>query len=274
MNLETHPGVEDRPGQRGSLLLAFEPRGGRTALTGRHASTPFGAVRAGYPDGSGTAEVQVTNPSGGILGGDHLEMEVSLAPGAFATILTQGATKAYRGPASGQNAVFDLREDSFLEYLPHHLIPYAGSNFRQVSEFRLAGDSTLVCWEAFSAGRVARGERFGYESLSSRTRIFREGAPQVVDGFDIRGGGDPFGGHSYVGSLYILAPADLTALAEKLHEVLNRIGALASASTLSAGLCAVRVLSTRAQELYLGINACRAISRSFLDLAPPPREVW
>ena len=273
MSLETPLGV-NRTGQRGSLRLVFEPRGAKTALAERHASTPFGAVRAGYTDESGAAEVQITNPSGGVLGGDRLEMEVSLAPGASATILTQGATKAYRGPVAEQNAVFGLGSGAFLEYLPHHIIPYGGSNFRQTSDFRLAADATLIYWEAFSAGRVAREERFGYESLSSRTRIFREGLPQVVDGFELSNEGEPFGGYSYVGSLYILGPLDLSSLAEGLHEVAAGGGALASASVPADGLCVVRVLSGNTRELYRTLNACRMACRAYLDLAPPSREVW
>ncbi len=261
-------------GQNGLLSLRFESRRGRTALAGRYASTPFGSVRAGYPDDSGAAEVQVTNPAGGVLGGDRLEMEVSLGPGSAATIITQGATKAYRGPVAAQNAVFNLEEGAFLEYLPHHLIPYAGSNFRQAAEFRLAGDATLICWDAFAAGRVARGELFGYKSLLSRTLISKEGVPRAVDGFELSGGGDPFGGYRYMASVYVLSPADLPPLAEKLHEALAGPGTLSSASTPEAGLCAVRMLSRRAQELYRGLNACREISRSYLDLAPPPRQVW
>lgn len=201
-------------------------------------------------------------------------MEVTLASDTAATILTQGATKAYRGSVAEQNAGFELGEDTFLEYLPHHLIPFGGSNFRQMSEFRLAKNANLFYWEAFSAGRVARGERFRYGSLSSRTRIFRCGVPQVVDGFELSGGGEPFGGYSYMGSLYILAPANLSPLAEKLHEVLVRSDALASASVPSDRLCAVRVLSEKAHELYEALNACRTIYRAHLNLPPPPHQVW
>jgi hypothetical protein len=178
------------------------------------------------------------------------------------------------GAYSEQCAVFDLGKDAFLEYLPHHLIPYAGSNFRQVSEFRIDADATLFCWEAFAAGRVVRGERFEYESLSSRTRIFRERMPQVMDGFDLSGVGEPFGGYSYMASFYVLAPADLSPLADELYEALGGAASLASASAPSYGLCAARIFSSRAQELYRSLNACRVVVRSFLDLSPPPREVW
>ena len=264
-----------RLGQRGSLRLAFEFQRGRTILSGRHASTPFGAVRASYPDASGMAEVHITNPAGGVLGGDCLNMEISLAPGSAATILTQGATKVYRGDVARQDAFFEVGENALLEYLPHHLIPYAGSSYRQITEFSLAEGATLVAWDACAAGRVARGERFGFDSLINRTRVFREGAPEVVDGFKLSGGGEPFGGYSYLGALYLVSPENLSSLAEKLHSSVSSIpGSLSSASVPAPSLCVVRALTRDAPTLYRTLNECRATARSLLGFPAPPRQVW
>lgn len=101
--------------------------------------------------------------------------------------------------------------------------PFARSAYRQETEVRLAGDSTLLIWDAFSAGRVACGERFAFDGLYSRTRIFRDGSPEVVDGFELLTGGEPFGGYSYLGAAYALAPRDLDPLVEGLHEALSRM---------------------------------------------------
>ena len=163
-----------------------------------------------------------------------------------------------------------------MEYLPHHLIPYTSSNYRRTTQISLAGGATLLTWDAYSAGRIARGERFAYGRLSSRACITRDGAPVVVDGFDLAAGGEPLGGYSYLAGLYVLAPVDLSPLTEELHTALlsgaPRI--LASASAPSSGLCAVRVLARDATALYRALNACRDASRAYLGLAPPPREVW
>ncbi|MEJ7633043.1 MAG: urease accessory protein UreD, partial [Rubrobacteraceae bacterium] len=179
------PRGRGRTGQRGWLRLSFEKRSGRTVLVEKFASAPFGAVRANYPDGSGMAEVQITNPSGGILGGDHLEMEVAVAPGASATVITQAANKAYRGAGSSQRAVFRVEGGPFLEYLPHHLIPYPNSDYRQTARFHLVPDAALIAWDAFAAGRVARGEMFAFTRLRSQTEIHRDGIPEAIDGLDL-----------------------------------------------------------------------------------------
>ncbi len=270
----TTPTHTRRTGQQGSLRLSFARREGRTVLAGRYTSSPFGAVRANYPDGSGVPEVQITNPSGGILGGDLLEMEISLAPGSSVTLLTQAANKAYRGETASQRAHFRIGEGAFLEYLPHHLIPYAGSDYLQETTFDLTPDSTLITWDACAAGRVARAERFAFGTLHNRTRISRDGVPEVVDGFELAGGIECFGGYSYATTAYILAPKNLEPLAEELHDLLADVpGALASSSVPSRGLCATRALTNDAHTLYRLLNRSRDLARRFMGLPDPAREI-
>ncbi len=231
-------------------------------------------MKANYPDGSGIPEVQITNPSGGTLGGDRLGAEVHLAPGSPATVLTQAANKAYRGVEASQKAVFRVGEDAFLEYLPHHLIPYAGSNYSQETTFHLAPDATLLAWDAFSAGRVARGERFAFDRLRARTGISRDGRTEAMDGLDLAGGDERFGGYSYTAAVYILAAGDLGPLAEELHDLLAGLsGALASASAPAPGLCVARILTDGAPELYRALNGVRALVRESFGFPAPAREV-
>lgn len=261
-------------GQSGWLRLSFEPLGARTVLRERFASAPFGAVRANYPDGSGMPEVQITNPSGGILGGDCLEMEVVLASGASATVITQAANKAYRGVGASQRTVLRVESGAFLEYLPHHLIPYSDSAYHQETTFNLAPGATLISWDAYSAGRVARGERFAFERLSGRLQVRCDSIPEVIDGFDLTGGAEHFGGYSYTASAYVLSPHELGPLAEGLHESFSFTpGVLASASAPSPHLCAVRLLTHDASTLYRLLNNTRDIARQHLGLLAAARAV-
>lgn len=275
MRLDAAPGAV-RTGQRGLLRLQFERRGERTVLAQKFASSPFGAVRAYYPDGFGRPEVQITNPSGGVLGGDHLALEISLAYGASATVLTQAASKAYRGRESVQRAEIRLEEGALLEYLPHHLIPYPGSSYRQTTSFDLAPDAALITWDAYAAGRIARDERFTFDTLHNRTTILRDGAEIAIDAFHLPGdaGHEPFGGYSYLASAYVTAPADLAPLAERVHDALVRTpGTLASASAPAPDLCVVRILTHDATALYTSLNHVRETARTFVDLPAPTRPI-
>jgi urease accessory protein len=208
------------------------------------------------------------------LGGDRLELDVALAPGSAATVLTQAANKVYKGAEARQNTTFHVGEGGFVEYLPHHLIPFARSSYRQETKFYLAKDATLLFWDAFCAGRVARGERFAFDRLSGRTRIFREELPEIVDGLDLLPGGEPMGGYSYLGTAYVLAPRNLEPLAEELHKVLSGTSRmLASASAPASRLCVARILAWDATTLYRALNACRATARTYLNLSPAALEV-
>lgn len=213
---------------------------------------------ANYPGPDGAAELQITNPGGGILGGDLLELEVKLEPHASARVSTQGASKAYRGAASSQRASFEVCAGARLEYLPHHLIPFANSSHSQSTEFRLHGDASMIAWEAFSAGRIARGERFAFDSLRSRTRLLRDRRLEATDGFNLPGGGEHFGGYSYLGNAFIVTPAAAPSLAARLQELLHRGDyrqeTLAAASAPGDSLCVVRVLSRTAEGLYSALS--------------------
>ncbi len=272
------PGETTRSHQRGELRLRLERRGEKTALTRRYFTEPFGPSWAIHPpDSSGAPDVQISTPAGGVVGGDSYEIDVCVGPDAFGAVLTTGATKAYRGPASLQRASFQVEDGAFLEYLPHHVIPYANSSYHQETAFDLSPNATLLVWEAYSAGRVGRGERFAFDRLSGRTRVERAGVPELVEGFDLSGGGEPFGGFPYLGTVYASVPeghSTLRELAEELHAALNDLpGALASASAPAPNLCVARVLAQGAPALYRALNGARAATRSFLGLAPPPREL-
>ncbi len=100
-----------------------------------------------------------------------------------------------------------------------------------------AADVALIAWDAFAAGRVARGEMFAFTRLRSRTEIHRDGIPEAIDGLDLPGGSEPFGGYSYTAAAYILAPVNLESLADDLHHHLDGVtGVLASASACSGSV--------------------------------------
>lgn len=263
-----------RTGQRGKLRLELALREGVTTLGERYWNAPFGPVWANYPEANGAAELQITNPAGGVLGGDSYEMEVSLDSGCSATVLTQGATRIYRGSPACQRATFSVGDGAFLEYLPHHTIPYAGSGYHNENIFHLSEGATLLSWEAYSAGRVSRGERFAFDRLSSRTCILREGVPVALDGFELSSKDEPFGGYDYTGALYVVSPEDIGDLADELHAFLAEIpGTLASASAPERGLCVARLLSRSAPALYGALNGGRRLIRESLQLPSPAREI-
>lgn len=118
---------------------------------------------------------------------------------------------------------------------------------------------------------MARGERFAFERLAARTALVRQGLPVVRDGIELEGGGEPFGGFFYLGTVYVAASLDLAPLADAIHESLTGGGpVLASASAPVEGVCVVRILCDQAPELYESLGCARGLARRVLGLAEAP----
>src|SRR5204862_6354253 len=117
--------------------------------------------------------VSVLNPTGGLLGGDRLTMEADVGPGARALLTRPSATRVYRASAEAtvQTVAVRLGRGAAVEWVPDHTIPFPGSVFRQTIECELEDAATLVLFDAFAAGRVARDEAWAFGRLESALTV-------------------------------------------------------------------------------------------------------
>jgi hypothetical protein len=145
-----------------SMRLDFErdAMSGRTVLAASHQEPPLKVVRAfGVEDGA--ALVHLHNVSGGLLGGDRLQLAVHVGAGARVQVTTTGATRIYRARAEAlptlQSNEIAVAENGLLEYLPDAVIPFAGARFSQRTTIRLAAGAGLFWWEVLAPGREAHG---------------------------------------------------------------------------------------------------------------------
>ena len=106
------------------------------------------------------------NPTGGVLGGDHLVTEIIQEADTHVCLTTPSATRIYR--TSQRPAVLEtmvkLGEGATLEYLPDHVIPHAGSALRQSLRVEMARGSrenpTILDSLASGKGRPWRALEF------------------------------------------------------------------------------------------------------------------
>ena len=133
-------------------------------------------IRA-FPIGHGGTLVHLHNVSGGILGGDYLELEVLVGPNAYAQLTSTGATRLYRSRdthsenVANQQSLIKIAQNGLLEFVPDQLIPFAGSCYRQQTNIELAEGAGLFWWEVVAPGREASGEVFEYALLDSNLKI-------------------------------------------------------------------------------------------------------
>ena len=200
------------------------------------------------------------NPTGGVLGGDSLSTSVRLGSGAHACLTTPSATRVYRTsrlPAV-QETTIHAGENAVLEYLPDHVIPHAGSSFRQLLRVNLSSSSRAILFDSFAAGRIAHGERWQFRDYDSRMEIFAADEPVFVNRTWIeprlRVPQDFAGleGFDYVAGV-IFAGGDFTEwkpLADALWSLLaERPGIYGGVSLFARGGCIARFLARTASDL-------------------------
>ncbi|MDD2676177.1 MAG: urease accessory protein UreD [Methylacidiphilaceae bacterium] len=156
------------------LVCAREP-GERSILRESGASGTF-HVSKPYWDGN-VLQVQVSNPTAGILEGDRLESYVRVEESARLFLTPTSAMRLYSMEEAGaeSHAVFLVEKNAWLEVFPELLIPQASARFRQHNEIRVAAGAELYFAETLAPGRLARGEAYAFEALDLRTDLLFEG---------------------------------------------------------------------------------------------------
>ena len=280
---------------RGLLRLRFERAAGapRTILNTCEQRPPLQVVRA-FPSGEGAALAHLHNLSGGVLGGDLLELSVEVSDGACAQLTSTGATRLYRcrpgARAAVQRQCFRVGHGALLEYLPDELIPFAGALYRQETVIELSDGAGLFWWEVVAPGRTARGELFEYDSLLFKLDLTARGLPLVRERVALDPARRPLqstarlGPYLYFATFYVCRVGvpeprwlELEAeLAELARSLSSNGSILWGVSTLPAHGLVVRALSVKGRDIPRGLLDFWRASKSALygEAIVPPRKVY
>jgi urease accessory protein len=123
---------------------------------------------------------------GGFVGGDDLDVQVRVGPGATALVQTQASTKVYRSPKGARSTLHAvLSAGARLLVLPDATVCFAGAAFEQRQTFDVADDATLVVMEWVTAGRHAAGERWAFDRYASRLTVRRRDTLLLADAIEL-----------------------------------------------------------------------------------------
>ncbi len=105
-------------------------------------------------------QAALVTTSGGLAGGDILEVAIHAGPAAQALVVGSAAEKVYRSTGPDTLVAVDLTADSGarLEYLPQETILFDGSRLRRTTNIQAAADACVLAGEMLVFGRHARGE--------------------------------------------------------------------------------------------------------------------
>lgn len=165
----------------GAGALEVELTRGRSAVTRLFARAPLKLLA---PRNHGDAAwVFASTLGGGFVDGDRVALDVSVKPGARAVLGTQASTKVYRAERAScrQELTARVGDGALLVCAPDHVTCFSGARYEQRLAIELAATASLVLVDAFTAGRVARGERWAFARYASRISIARAGVPVLED---------------------------------------------------------------------------------------------
>ncbi|MDF0666707.1 MAG: urease accessory protein UreD [Nitrospira sp.] len=269
-------------GRVGELRLKYAKPDRRTIIAHSYVTTPWKLLPPIYLDDTGAAYTLLVNPSGGLVEGDCLSIDMSLDKDAHVLISAPSANRVYHslGAVSVQDIRIHVGAGAILEWLPEHTIPFAGSRFRQRLLVTLAPGATLFLWDAVASGRIAREERWAFTDLENEIRITTASGSSLLERYVL----DPATGlgcvglaedWNYVASFYVVndavEPEAWSRLESKIVPILDeRPGqVLGGVSTPSVPGLAIKLLARRAPDLTDMLDALWAVIREGVLNLPP-----
>ncbi|WP_035691647.1 urease accessory protein UreD [Azospirillum halopraeferens] len=240
----------------GTAEVAFaRDSGGRTRLAHLYHHDPlrllFPTPAAGDPP---TAVVVTT--SGGLVGGDRLDIVARAGEGAAALVTAQAAEKVYRSTGADvrMDVALEVADGGWLEWLPQETILFDRSRLRRTTAVAATGGGRLLAGELLVFGRIARGERFATGLARDAWEVRRDGRLVWADALHLDGDvaallDHPagFAGATAFGTIVYAAP-DAPARLDTARALLDGTGGRAGATCLGEVLV-VRLLNADARRL-------------------------
>ena len=138
---------------RADLKLDYTLESQRTVVRYLHQG-PLRILQSLYPEGDQVCHNVLVHPPGGLVGGDTLDIQVTVAEGAHGLVSTPGATRFYKsgGHPALQQVVAHLADNAKLEWLPLEAIAYNDCEATNRAIFNLAPSAELITWDVTALG--------------------------------------------------------------------------------------------------------------------------
>lgn len=204
----------------GQASLAVDLVYGESTVTSCYSTSP---MRLLTPRSRGRSVWAYTSSfGGGLVAGDRTRLNLRLGAETRCFLGTQAWTKVYRNPARRvcrheTRAVLD--PGATLVFAPDPIQAFADSDYCQDQEFHLAAGASLFLLDWCSAGRIACGERWDYNSFQSRNDVFADGKRVFLDALVLDPEDGPLAGPHRLGRFNCLATLLLIGPALHAHAV-------------------------------------------------------
>lgn len=167
---------------KGRAHVAFAVKAGRTHLVDLGQQ---GSAKVLLPRVAGDRpEAVFLNTSGGLTGGDRLDLSLDLGPGTRLCATTQTAERAYQSPGPMAEVRFraSLGAGASLHWLPQETILFQDSHLNRQTEIDLGPGAEVLLCESLVLGRQAMGETLTRTRLADHRMVRRAGRPVWAEG--------------------------------------------------------------------------------------------
>ena len=155
-----------------SLQLDYTRESDRSVARYLH-NGPLRILQSLYPEGDAVCHNVLVHPPSGLVGGDMLDMHVTVGEGAHGLVTTPGATRFYRSEAglATQQVLARLASGARLEWLPLEAIAYNGCDALNRAVFELAPGAELITWDITALGLPAADLPFAQGTFRQHLEI-------------------------------------------------------------------------------------------------------
>jgi urease accessory protein len=251
--IPTLPGASVQPRAIGTALVKAKRRAGHSVIADLHQS---GAMKLLFPRTYSEAlQAVAINTAGGVTGGDDFCLNACAEEGAFLTITTQAAERAYRAQPGQVGKIRNrvtVRAQARLNWLPQEMILFDACAVDRRLSVDLEDQASLLLVEPLVFGRAAMGERLTNLNFKDRIEVRRAGRPIYLDAIALTGDVSEHlaaphiaaGAGALATILYIAPDAEA-----RLTELRNQLPSEAGASLIGPDILLARILAIDSFEL-------------------------
>lgn len=263
-------------GMRGAARMAFAREGGETRLKDLYQTSPLRVLFPARAKDDALSAALVTT-SGGLAGGDRLDVEVTLSDGAAVQVIGQAAEKVYRsqGPDTTFAASLSVGPDAWLEWLPQETIVFDQARLRRTTTVDVQPGGQFLGAEILVFGRTAMGETLNTGLVRDAWDVRRAGKLTWADALHLAGDVKTLldhpagfaGARAAATSIYVAddAGAQLEFARALLEDAPQGVKC---AVTVTNGVLVTRWLAFDAQELRIAFGAYWAAMRHEIQGLP------
>ncbi len=269
-----------------SLQLDVTRDGARSVAHYRHEG-PLRILQSLYPEGDSICHNVLVHPPGGLVGGDTLDIRLTVGSGAHGLVTTPGATRFYRsnGEVARQLVHARLEAGARLEWLPLEALAYNQCRAENRAVFELAPGAELMGWDVTALGLPAADLPFTEGTLAQHLEVpgvwLEQGRIAASDARLMDG---PLGlaGQRCMATLFFVAGEPIArtrreAALEVVRELIeaHALRATAGATSPHPQVLVVRVLAPLVEPAMGLLKSLRAAWRLQLwQLQAVPPRIW